>query len=172
MSKRDFILSLVVVFLMGALFGMFISCTIYLSNAEAENGITYKCWAMCNPDSEVIIRERPNKKSFEVGAIECGGLMWTDWKEKNGWLHLVDLDNETGEGWIHEGYVVFEEPELINREMEVMDCKRVACRKYIDGKIIKWAKRRSTVFVYVMTSEWAVTDKGYIMSEFLGETYY
>ena len=172
MKKSDVGLSFLVVFLLGILVGIVISYFILPNNAQAEDCIRYRCWVLCKPDSEVIIREKPTKKSSEVGAVECGALIWTDWTEKNGWLHLIDADNETGEGWISEGYVVFEEPEIISRSMEVIDCKRVACRRYIDGKILRWAKRRSTVFVYVMTSEWAVTDKGYVMSQYLGEVYY
>ena len=80
----------------------------------------------------------------------------------------MDVANETGEGWIHGGYVVWQEPRTVNAEMIVTGGRRVACRNSIGGKLVRWAQRGATVTVYLTDGEWAVTDKGYVMLEYLG----
>ena len=152
----------------GMFVGVALACTVMMiSSAEAED-LTYPCWIMCKPGSEVMIREKPDKRAGTVGAAASGRRMWTDWQEKNGWLHLVDVNNETGEGWIYEGYIVFTEPREVNAEMTVSGSGRVACRKCISGKLKTWAKVGSTVTVYMTDGEWAVTDRGYIQWEYIG----
>lgn len=169
MTKREWIAHSIGIFIAGIFIGVVLSCIACLgwgADAEAEE-LTYRCWAMCQPDSEVMIRSAPGKHAEIVGAAGCGQMMWTDWREKGEWLHLVDLSNETGEGWIYIGYVVFEEPERVDREMTIISKGRVACRKWIDGKRNRWAKNGETVEVFWMTREVAVTNRGFIRTEFL-----
>ena len=105
MSRREQVILVIVVFMLGIFTGVMTASLVYLGNAEAEEmEMTYKCWAVCQPGSEIMIRQKPNRRAEVVGAVTVGELMRTDWKEKDGWLHLVDVSNETGEGWIHEGY--------------------------------------------------------------------
>jgi len=153
----------------GMFMGVALSCFIYMNSAQAED-MHYYCWVMCRPGtgSEVMIREKPGKDGRIVGAAGCGTKLETDWKEKNGWIHVVELANESGEGWVHEGYVVFREPEMIGEAREIVGGGRVHCRKCVDGKHAAWAKAGSYVMVYAMADGWAVTEKGYIQSRFIG----
>jgi hypothetical protein len=171
MTKREIAWLMAGTIAVGIFLGVALSCVIYLSNAAAEDGLVYRCWILCNPEpgNEVMIREAPRKGSAAVGAAACGKQMWTDWREKDGWLHLVDVNNETGEGWVSMAYVVFSEPVTGERKAEVTGCKRVACRQGIDGKRKRWAKRGATVTIYAEADGWAVTDEGYIQTEYLGE---
>lgn len=173
MSKREMAWLIAGVFVLGLFAGVALSCFVVIRAAEAESGMRYYCWALCRPGTnehpnEVLIRARPEKKAEIVGAVSCGTKMMTDWKERDGWIHVVDLACEAGEGWIYEGYVVFVEPEIICEEREIVGGGRVACRKWIDGKRTAWAKAGSYVEVYAMADGWAVTNKGYIQSRYIG----
>ena len=167
MTKSEIAWMMLGVLCIGIFIGVAASCIVVVNSANAEEELTYQCWVLCEPESDVLIRTGAGKRYSVCGSAMCGQLLWTDWKEKNGWLHIVDLKNETGEGWIYEGYVVFEEPDAVDKNMQVTGCRRVACRRWIDGKRKGWAKSGSSVFVYVITSEWAVTNKGYIQSDYL-----
>ena len=126
-------------------------------------------WVICGKDSYVNIRKGPGKNYEELGYAEAGYRLWTDGKEKNGWLHLVGLRLEAEEGWIFAGYVTGEEPEEIGREMMINANGRVACRRWIGGKRQRWARFGDIVTVYWMNGEWAATSRGYIQSKYLRE---
>ena len=175
MSKRERIIFEIMIFFLGLFAGVALSCAAYIGTADAEEGIMGRCWVMCSPktedgrQNEILIRERPGRKANVVGTVVGGDRLTTDWQEKDGWIHVVDLASEAGEGWIFEGYVVFAEPRRVDGEMTICRGGRVACRKWIDGKRKAWAKPGETVTVYWKTGEWAVTDRGYIQSMFLEE---
>jgi len=91
----------------------------------------------------------------------------TNGKTKNGFLYVFDLAAEVSDGWISTRYIVEEEPKDISTEMEIRAEGRVACRKWIDGKVIKWYRNGDRVYVHWMADGWAVTDRGYIRYEYL-----
>ena len=167
MSKKAIIFFTIGVFMVGLFTGVAIACAVYTANAAAEDAITYRCWVVCQPGSEVMIRSKPNKRAEIVGAAGSGERLWTDWEERNGWIHVVDVASETGEGWIFEGYVAFTEPEAVNDEMRISAKGRVACREWIGGKRTRWIRNGETVTVYWIADDVAVTDRGYIMSKYL-----
>ena len=170
MTKKELSYLIAGVLAIGMFLGVALCCFVVINAAEADE-IYGQCWAICQPESEVLIREKPGKKAEVVGAVRSGYWMRTDWREKDGWLHVIDLANETGEGWIYEGYVVFTEPREVDAEMKIARGGRVACRRWIGGQRKAWAKPGTTVTVYWMTGEWAVTNKGFIQSQYLeGET--
>lgn len=151
----------------GIFIGVCLCCVVLLiSHAEADEMVCTR-WVLCQPDSEVLIRARPDRRSEVVGAACCGEQLRSDGRERNGYIHLVDVNNETGEGWISEKFVVFDEPYRIDAEGVIIGKGRVACRDSVSGKRIGWASAWSSVTVYWISSEWAVTDRGYIMSEYL-----
>lgn len=136
-----------------------------ISFAESE----MECWVICQPESYVNVRKGPGNHREIVGYAVAGMRFRTDGKEKNGFLHIVDASNEYGFGWIHSGYVVFSEPEGVDREVTVKASGRVACRERIDGKRRGWVRNGDTVHVYWRTRSWAVTEKGFIQTKYLGE---
>jgi hypothetical protein len=136
------------------------------ANADGAEG---RAWVMCRQVGYVNIRTKPKKTAEAFGGAEAGTLLMTDGRSRGGFLHVVDLAAEESDGWISEKYVVWDEPEEINRRMVIRAQGRVACRKWIGGKIIKWLQEGDEVTVYWRSREWSVTDKGYIMTAFLAE---
>jgi len=167
MTKRELALLIAGVFVIGLFAGVALSCVVVLHTAQAEEDVSY-CWILCRPGTEVLVREKPGRRATVCGAVSCGAELQTDGREKGGYLHLVNVANETGEGWVHNGYVVYMEPELVYEERVIIGGARVACRKWIDGKRTAWAKDGSTVTVYAVSSGWAVTNKGFIQDRFIG----
>ena len=173
-EKKDIILTQIAIGVFGIFMGVMLFAVMVLlwSPACAEDEMTYSCWVICQPDQdgnlgEVIIRERPSRNAAEVGAVVAGTRLRTDWKESGKWLHLVDLNNETGEGWICINYIVFDEPIRLDLEGVIKGKGRVACRKSIGGELRKWANPGQELTVYWYSSEWVVTDRGYIQSQFV-----
>lgn len=124
-------------------------------------------WAICQPYSFINIRSRPSGRSEAIGYIDCGDGVITDGVSKKGFLHIY-TSIEGGEGWISKGYVVYEKPVRVGRQMVVTAKGRVNARKTINGKRRCWVKPGTIVTVYWM-AEWASTNKGFIKSEYLGE---
>lgn len=122
---------------------------------------------LCRPGSEINVRERPKLKSEAVGCKFFGDMIITDGKEKNGFVHAINLLSETGDGWIYKGLLIREPPTACRGKAQVFNTSRVACRKYANGKIIGWLADGSEVEVYAVSEEWTVTDHGYIRTEFL-----
>ena len=168
-NRIIFITALVIAFTMIAAVAFdAVSTMLYwmFSEAEAEEIEGRQCWVLCKPDGSVVnIRRKPGGEIF--GGAICGSDMLTDEKVSGGYLHVFDLAAEESKGWISTRYIVYDEPEAVHRMMTVHADGRVACRKWIGGKVNSWAYDKETVFVYVISYEWAVTDRGYIRSEFL-----
>lgn len=148
----------------GILIGTFIG--LQLVARGEENRLT-EAWVLCQPDSYVNIRERASSRSAYAGMLMSGDQIWVDGRTKDGYAHCENMSNELGEGWVHAGYIVFEEPEEVNRQCRISSNGRVSCRRSIDGDRRCWVVDGSEVFVYQVAGEWAVTDKGFIMTEFI-----
>ena len=137
--------------------------------AAEEKPLT--CWVMCKPGSYVSVRRSPQKNAMTVGRLDPCDKFETDGKTKNGYLHAIGIDvADGGEGWIHSGYVVTEEPEAAFEQYYCSSLSRVACRRWISGPRVEnygWIVNGSTVQVFYRTEEWSCTNRGYIKSEFL-----
>ena len=149
----------------GVFLGVAVFCVMVLlwSPACAEEA---DCWVMCSPGDYVNIRRSPDRHSEACGWAETGMRFRTDWVEKNGFVHLLGV-TEYGEGWISAGYVVYEEPRILDTETAITGKGRVASRKHIGGDRKKWMKPGDTVTVYSAADGWAVTDRGWIRTEYL-----
>lgn len=148
---------------------MLLMALILLCTVSSAERIQEEVWVLCMPDSEVNVRERPKKTGEIFGGAMCGACMWTDNVKKNGYLHVLDLAAESDTGWISARYVVYDEPVEVNAVMEIRSDGRVACRRWINGKINSWIMNGDRLTVYWMSPSWAVTSRGYIRSEFLTE---
>jgi len=137
----------------------------FMTHARAEER---ECWILCQPDSWVNTRIKPTKKSEELGRLECGDKILTDGKVKNGYLHVYGLWFEMGEGWVKKGYIVYDEPyKPPFVDNNIKSNGRVQARKTINGKRRCWLQDGQEIKVYMMTDEWAVTNKGYVQSKFI-----
>ena len=132
--------------------------------ADEANG---QAWVLCDPESHVCIRSAPRKSGIECGGALCGCHLMTDSTETNGFLHIVDVSAEESDAWISLRYITFSEPHEVNGTATVRSDGRVACRKWIAGKIVSWIHNGDQLTVYWMSDEWAVTSRGYVMSCYL-----
>ena len=127
-----------------------------------------RCWVLCQPGSQVVVRRTPSKNAMEVGQLEVGDWFETDAVSSNGYIRTYGI-GEYGEGWIYCGYVSTEEPVKVGMTYCCVAKNRVACRRWMDGPQTAnpWLKNGSQVQVFYRTSEWSVTSRGYIRSEYL-----
>lgn len=161
MNRRDFLIRfiLAVLILAGVLIGLMID-----GNAEGTETV----WILCQPDSYVTIRGGPGKNHTEEGRAYAGDDFQTDGVKKGRYLHMVNVPNELGEGWISMQYVTYDEPEIYTEgERFTVNVKKVNCRMCIGGSRRGTLKRGAEVTVYLMSADWAVTNMGYIQSKYL-----
>jgi len=128
-----------------------------------------KVWVMCKPGSQVNVRRTPSKHSMEVGYLDAGDWFMTDGTSADGWIRCYGI-GEYGEGWVYCGYVVTEEPEAVFEQYVCCAPKRVAIRRWMNGPKVDgsaWLTNGSNVQVFYMADEWACTNRGYILREWL-----
>lgn len=124
-------------------------------------------YAICTKGDRVNIRPFPNTKSEPSGWLEPGDSVYLDGKKRNGFYHCVGLNTEMGDGWIHKGYLVEDEPELVNRTGVIASRSKVKARKNVGGARTRWLKPGGTVRVSYWSDTWCVTDCGYVMSKYI-----
>ena len=136
---------------------------ILIGSAAAEQR-----WVMF--DGYVNVRISPGKKAEQVGYLDAGDGFETNGKKRDGFIQVTGI-GEAGDGWTFEGYTVTEQPDRVDQRYVCVAKNRVACRRWINGPRIKgkagWLYNGTSVMVYWRTSEWSVTSRGYIRSEWL-----
>jgi len=164
-NKITIIALIIILFLIGL-------CIWTYCNGESE---LITCWVMCQPNDPkdgghyVNARIAPSTSCRPVGYLENGDSFQTDAKGENGFLRAYGI-GENGTAWIYSGFVVTEEPEIINEQYVCVSNARVAIRRWMNGPRVAgsgWLTNGSNVFVYAIADGWAITDRGYIMSEYL-----
>ena len=123
---------------------------------------------LCKPGSVVNARYYPSTRSEVVGRYDCGDYVETDGIRKAGFVHIVGCSLEVSEAWISERYLVEDEPTIYEIRVIIIGGGRVAARRWIDGERIRWLRPGREVTVYAWSNEWAITNKGYVRSEFSG----
>ena len=126
-----------------------------------------KVWVMCSDTSYVCVREKPRKTSDAFGGAINGIMLKTDGKERNGYLHVVDVAAEASTGWISKKYIVYDEPIEMHQTALVVSNGKLAARRGINGKVRKWLKPMTEVTILCWSKEWCLTNYGYVQSEFL-----
>lgn len=128
-------------------------------------------WIICQPGDWVHARDRASTKSESLGMLMTGDSVIIDGKHRNGFMHVTDLRLEQAEGWVYAGYLIDEKPEDLGGAKGVIRANgRVMCRKYVDGPRRCWIDSGAEVKVYYMGGGWAVTNRGFIKSEFVEVT--
>ena len=140
------------------------------AKAEQPDGTTV-AYVVCVPKDYVNIRSKPNTRCEVIGRFEPGDVLYLDGKRRGEFLHCVGLRLETDEGWIHRGYVLYDEPELVDRKCTVDAKGRVAARKNVGGKRTKWLKPGTELTVWYWSEEWCLTNRGYVKSEYIAIDY-
>ena len=149
-----------------ALIALFVYAVITIANSISFADELQEAWVICQPDDYVNVRNRATRKSDSVGRLDCGDSFLTDGKTKNGFVRCYGI-GEAGEGWIHSGYVVYDEPVKVNRIGYSVSNGKLFARRYIGGKTIHVLHTLDEVKVYWWTEAWCVTDNGFIKSKFI-----
>lgn len=144
-----------------------ILAALLISTAAAEKPT--EAWVMCQPDSQVNVRANPKNGSEVVAYAFPGDRIELSGKKKGRWYHCF-ISCEAGEGWIRSDFLSFYEPEIYpDGKVFVTTHGKLYARRSIGGTKRMTLKKGVKVTVYMMAAEWSVTDKGYIMTEFLEE---
>lgn len=152
MKKKVICLLLVLTALIGCL------------NAIAEDE---QVFIFCNPKTPVNVRRTPKKGAEVSGLLDFGDSVMTDWKKKNGFLHVYGV-TEDGEGWIFAGYVITDQPVKVEKTWaNIAASGRVKAYRWIKGRKNCWVQVGDQVKVLALSEEWAVTNKGYIRTKYL-----
>ena len=130
----------------------------------AEEAYT-QAWIICQPNDYINARSKPSGNSKKVGWFDPGDEILLDGQKKNGYLHCVGRF-ET-DAWVFSGYVVYEEPVRVNVHAYVISKGDLQARKYVGGKRRCWLKTGDELEVRWWTSDWCVTNKGFVMTKFL-----
>ena len=134
------------------------------------SGAAETMYILCNPGSEVNVRDRPSTKGSTEGRMILGETVETDETKTDNtgrvWYHCTNLGFEANEGWICAAYVVIDPVDLTEYEATIDANGRVAAYRSISGER-DWIKNGEAVHVYATAGEWAVTDKGYIRVKYL-----
>ena len=150
-------------FALGVFLGVVITMIILmLTDAAYADEMT----VICNPDSYVNIRETPKMSGTYAGRLELGDTVETDGKRKNGFLHVINVSNEAGEGWVYAAYLTDQELWIEETGATVIR-SNVRLRKTPGGEVIRMLKKGERLTVLAWAGLWAVTDKGFVQIEFL-----
>ena len=126
----------------------------------------YDAWVICQPGDYINVRMNPSRKSQIVGYADAGDSILVDGTTKNGYVKCYGI-GENGSGWVHNGYVVYDEPKRVTCTAVVVSRGRLAARKCIKGKVRKWLHNMDELNVFFISEEWCVTNKGFIKTEHL-----
>lgn len=124
-------------------------------------------YIMCDCESFVNARNTPGKAGEIVGRYECGDMVQTDGRVRNGFIHVIDCPFEQSEAWVKAWYLTPCQPYRVNMTTVVKKNRTIA-RNGIGGNVIRRLKEGTAVTILVYTPEWCLTDRGYIRTEFLG----
>ena len=122
-------------------------------------------YVLCQPDSFVYVRQFPKKGSEMAGYAELGDALETDGIKKNGFLLVYGFE---GEAWIHSGFVTEYPVTVLKARTQIHSKGRVACRRSINGTRRQWLKNGSEVVIFAFADDWAITNQGFIQTQFLG----
>ena len=134
---------------------------------EERKGYYEVYYVVCSANDCVNVRPYPHTRQEPVAMLEPGTMVKSDGRRENGYLHVYGLSSEDGEGWIYEGYLVDDKPVFVNTTAKVTGPGRLAARKCVDGKLVRWLSPGTVLKVWFMSNEWSVTNRGYVRTEFL-----
>lgn len=145
--------------------GLMLVVALMLTSACAESA----CYVTGIPADEYLrVRERPSIHSAEIGKLWYGDTVSVE-AYANGWALVAGVSNEAGGGYVQVGYLA----DALTDPVECKTTASVRMRDLPDGEPIKKLRKGATVTVLgVLTIdgvEWAQTENGWIMNEFLEE---
>lgn len=126
-------------------------------------------YILCRPDDYVNVRAFPSTNAETVGQLDCGDHVETDGttrRDRKGrtWFKVLNFE---GDAWVCSMYLQ-ETPVVVATVQGYVSARgRTAVRRSPGGKRIKWLRCGDEITIYAMSDEWALTTKGYIMTEMI-----
>lgn len=136
-------------------------------NAEETTTTMY---VICKEQS-VNVRAKPSSKSKIEGYLDFGWDVVVTDSQKDGtgtiW-YKVEGTTELGYGWVCGMYLINSKPERVQDMTATVKANgRVATYKRVNGERKGWAKPGTKVDIKIYSTEWCLTNKGYIKTEYL-----
>lgn len=153
-----------------ALFALVLIASVCVINAyNFAFAETDEYYVICKPKSEINARKRATVQSPVVATLYFGQKVESDGKEKNDFIHVVNLPAESTSGWVYKGLLSEYEPIESTGYAQIFGAEKVAARKYgcRESQVKKWLADGQTVKIYAISERWCVTEHGYVMTEFL-----
>lgn len=147
-----------------ALIVFIIGMAVDLARAEEDQELR-EMWILCQPESEVMIRTFPRRGGGYEGYLRLGDSVWTDGTERNGYIRVYGVAE--GGGWVCKTYLMPDKPTIEEGPAWIWRGGKVACRKAPGGERIRWLHEGDEVILYAWCEEWAITNRGYIMTRYL-----
>ena len=134
----------------------------------AEEG-TITAYVICQPGDYVNIRSSAKFGNNLIGRLDSGDPIEIDGTVRNGFMRLVNMPLESAsDAWVYAGYIVYDEPVNVHeREAIVVSNHNLAARKNCTGRIRRWLKTGTELIVYWFSETWCVTNKGFVMSQYI-----
>ena len=147
---------------------LFLSYNNAVAEFDPDYGEIWPVYCACQPNSEINIRAFPKHGAEVVGRVWPGDQLFTDGKKRGAWIHVIGASCDAGEGWIHKGYLSDAPVQEVNAEF-ITTQNKVLARRFIGGKIRAKLKKGTTVKVFFITGNVAITDYGYMITDYLEE---
>ena len=127
-----------------------------------------EAWVMCQPDSEVIIRETPSRHAKEAGRLWPGERVELTGNKRGRWYEIF-AHTEVETGWVRGDFLSFFEPMAFPGGKLFTTTKgNLITRMSMGGDVRNRFKRKGVIVrVYMMAEEWSVTNYGYIKTRYL-----
>ena len=122
-------------------------------------------FVLCQPDSFVNVRMFPKRGAEVAGRVELGDELETDGERRNGFIHVCGFE---GGAWINAGFVTEYPVTKCKAETEIVSTGRVACRRSVNGTRRKWLPNGQKVVIFAFSDDWAITNQGFIQTQYLG----
>lgn len=125
-------------------------------------------YAMCR--SHINVRAWASKKSTIEGRLHCGDAIETEKTVRRGglrWFYCTDLPCEISNGYVCADYFCDSPVTECDSYATITASGRVAVRKSINGKRIRWAKPGARIHVLAYCDDWILSTRGYIRREFV-----
>ena len=145
--------------------GLMLVAALMFTTACAES----TCYVTGIPTDEYLrVRESPSIHSAEIGKLWYGDAVTIE-SYSDGWALVAGVSNETGSGYVMVGYLT----DALVDPFTAVTTASVKMRDLPCGEPIKKLRKGATVTVLGVLSidgvEWAQTENGWIMSQYLKE---
>ena len=126
-------------------------------------------YALCKPGDIVNVRRFPKTKCEDVGRLDCGDPVETEWETRTDnhggkWVRVYGFE---GDAWVSARYLSNSPVTIVTCECYAYVCAngRTALRRAPNGKRTRWLNNGDMLKVLAFNDEWILTTRGYVKAE-------